>query len=312
MPEQTGFDSAIGMRKPVCVDRVAASLCGRQHGVIARWQLLDVGMSRDAIQHRLNLGRLHLLYRGVYAVGHKPVNRESRWMAAVLACGPRAALSHRTAAANLGLRRRYDTLEVTVPADRARPGITVYTSSLPVDEVRSVNGIPTTCLPGTLLDLASVLSPYQLERALNEAEIQRRTDPLSLPDLIDRYPGRKGIGTIKRILDTDPHFTRSDLEALFIDFAREQGLPAPRTNFSVLGYECDCAWPEQGLIVELDARATHDTRIAFEQDRERDRALQAAGWRVVRVTGRQLHRHAAALTADLQRLLDSRLARTPR
>ena len=226
-------------------------------------------------------------------------------MAAVLACGRHSALSHRSAAANLGLRGRYDGLEVTVPADRARPGITVYTSSLPEDEVRSVNGITTTCLPRTLLDLASVLPPYQLERAFSEAEMQRLTDPLSVPDLIARYPGRKGIGTLKTILDTDPHFTRSDLEALFIDFVRAHGLPVPRTNFSVLGYECDFVWPEHALIVELDARTTHDTRTAFEQDRERDRALQVAGWRVVRITSRQLHRHGKAVAADLTSLLTS-------
>jgi very-short-patch-repair endonuclease len=151
-----------------------------------------------------------------------------------------------------------------------------------------VNGIPTTCLPRTLLDLASVLPPYQLERAFGAAEIERLADPLSVPDLIARYPNRKGIGTVKRILDSDLHLTRSDLEALFIDFARRHRLPPPRTNFNVLGYECDCVWPDHMQIVELDARATHHTAAAFEQDRERDRVLQAAGWRVVRVTSRQL------------------------
>ena len=270
--------------------------------MIARWQLVDAGISRDAIQHRLDRGRLLQLYRGVYAVGHSSLNMEGRWMAAVLACGRGAVLSHRPAAANLGLRLQA-RLEVTAPVRRARRGITVYRSLLPVDEVRSLNGIPTTCLPRTILDLASVLLPYQLERAFSEAETQRITDPLSLPDLVARYPHRKGIAAVRALLDSDLHLTRSDLEALFIDFLRRHDVPAPRTNFNVLGYECDCVWPEHRLIVELDARSTHDTRSAFEQDRERDRVLQAAGWRVVRITARQLQRSGEVVAADLRSVL---------
>jgi very-short-patch-repair endonuclease len=286
----------------VCADSAIATFSGRQHGVIARWQLLDAGMGRHAIQHRLNRGRLHQLYLGVYAVGHSSLRREGRWMAAVLACGRNAALSHRSAAANLGLRA-YRNLEVTAQGRRARPGITVYTSLLPVDEVRSVNGIPTTCLARTQLDLASVLLPHQLERTFSAAEMQRLTDPLSLPDLIARYPHRKGIGAAKRLLETDRHFTRSDLEALFIELVRKFDVLRPRTNFNVLGYECDFVWPDHRLIVELDALSTHDTSAAFERDRERDRALQAAGWRVVRITARQLRRHAGAVAADLRTML---------
>jgi very-short-patch-repair endonuclease len=288
---------------PVCVDAALSELSGRQHGVIARWQLRDIGMSPRAIQHRLDRARLHQLHRGVYAVGHKSLRRESRWMAAVLACGPGAALSHRTAAVNLGILRRFDVVEVTAPAEHARQGITVYTSFLPEDEVRSVNGIPTTCLARTVLDCASVLPLYQLERAFTQAETDRITDPLSLPDVIARYPHRKGIANARKLHDADPHFTRSDLEALFIDFARKHRLPRPRTNFNVLAYECDIVWPEHGLIVELDARSTHDNRAAFEEDRERDRTLQAAGWRVVRVTARQLRLHADTVAADLETLL---------
>ena len=226
-------------------------------------------------------------------------------MAAVLACGPRSVLSHRSAAANLGLRP-YTGLEVTAPSRRSRRGITIYRSSLPEDEAMSVNGIPTTSVPRTLLDLAAVLRPYQLAKAFNEAEMRRLDDALSVPDLIARYPRRKGVGTIRAILDTGPRLTRSDLEALFLEFARDAGLPAPRTNFNVLGYECDCVWPDHGLVVELDARATHDTGAAFEQDRERDRALQASGWRVIRVTPRQLHDHPASLAGDLESMIASR------
>jgi very-short-patch-repair endonuclease len=172
--------------------------------------------------------------------------------------------------------------------------------------VRLVNGIPTTCLPRTIIDLGSILPPYQLDRAFSQAEIQRLHDPLSLPEVIARYPSRKGIGNVRKLLDRDTHYTRSDLEALFIDFARRYRLPELRTNFNVIGHECDVVWPDHALIVELDARSTHLTGASFEQDRERDRILQAAGWRVVRVTGHQLNRHARELAADLRRMLAAR------
>jgi very-short-patch-repair endonuclease len=220
----------------------------------------------------------------------------------VLAVGTGAVLSHRSAAAQHGLGH-WLHLEVTAPTPRVHRGITVYTSSLPVDEITSVLGIPVTTVPKTLLDLASVLPPHQLERAINEAEIQRLHDPLSLRDLVARYPKRKGIATIRAILDTAPVLTREELEARFRAFIRSFGLPTPRFNFSVVGYECDCVWREQRLIVELDGRATHATRAAFEGDRERDRILTAAGWRVIRITWRQLHRTPERVATDLKRLL---------
>jgi very-short-patch-repair endonuclease len=223
-------------------------------------------------------------------------------MAAVLAAGPGAALSHRAGAALLGLRP-YDGLEVTVPAYRMRPGITVHTSSLPRDEVTTVDGIPVTTMPRTLLDLAAALPPHQLERVINEAEVQGLTDPLSLPDLIARYPCRKGVATIKAILDTGPSFTRSELESRFLAFTRQARLASPLLNAHLLGFECDCVWPKQRVIVELDGHATHSTREAFEQDRARDRTLQAEGWQVVRVTWRQLHESPEALAADLRKIL---------
>ena len=223
-------------------------------------------------------------------------------MAAVLAAGPGAALSHRAAGALHGLRP-HAGLEVTVPAYRDRPTITVHTSTLPRDEVTSVGGIAVTTVPRTLLDLASVLPAHQLQRAINEAEVQRLTDPLSLPDLLARYPRRKGIRAIRTILEVAPALTRQELEARFRAFIRSTGLPTPRFNAAVAGYECDCVWFSRRLIVELDGRAAHDTALAFEWDRERDRVLSAAGWRVIRITWRQLHQTPERVAADLRRLL---------
>ena len=226
-------------------------------------------------------------------------------MAAVLAAGPQAALSHRAAAALLGLGH-WPHLEVTARRRRDRPGIRVYTSPLPPDEIAVVQAIPTTRLARTLLDLAAVLPPHQVERAVNEAEVQGLTDVLSLPDLVARYPGRRGVRTIRSILrrlEAGPAFTRSELEARFLAFVRKACLPSPILNAPLLGYECDCVWPDRRLVVELDGHATHATRAAFERDRARDRTLSAAGWRTIRVTWRQLHESPEALVADLRTML---------
>ena len=286
-------------------DRLISRLADRQHGVLSRKQLLDAGVPGHVIDHRVLLGRLHPRHHGVYVAGHRNLTKHGRWMAAVLAAGAGAVLSHRSAGALLGLGH-WSHLEVTAPRRRERPGIRVYTSLLSPDELTTVMAIPTTGLSRTLFDLASVLQLHQIERAVNQAEIQHLTDSLSLPDLVARYPGRPGVRAIRSILkrlEAGPVFTRSDLEAILRVFARRAGLPTPLFNAIVLGFECDCVWPEHGLIVELDGRATHGTKLAFEQDRERDRVLQAAGWRVVRITWRQLKRDPDAVAADLRTLL---------
>jgi hypothetical protein len=197
--------------------------------------------------------------------------------------------------------------EVTAPTHRARPGIKVHTSTLPQDEVTAERGIPVTTVPRTVLDLASVLSAHQVERAFNQAEMQHFTDVLSLPDLVERYPGRRGIRAIKAILEAGPAFTRSELEARFRAFARSADIPPPSFNAWLLGFECDCVWHDQRVIVELDGHATHATRAAFERDRARDRALNVAGWRTIRITWRQLHERPEELAADLRTILAKRL-----
>jgi very-short-patch-repair endonuclease len=305
MAEQFQIDPDIGGESgTLWTDGLIVALAERQHGIVARRQLLDAGIGRRAIDHRVDLGRLHVVHRGVYALGHRVLLTRARWMAAVLASGPGAVLSHRPAAVLAGLRRPPAPLEVTVRHHGSgRRGIRTSYARLPDDEVTVIDGIPVTTVPRTLLDLASVLPPHQLERALNEAEIQGRSDSLSLPELIVRYPRRKGVAAIRDALGAGPVPTRDELEARFRAFIRARRLPTPRFNFNVQGYECDCVWPDRGLIVELDSRAFHDTSAAFERDRERDRILTAAGWRVIRVTWRQLHQARERVAADLRRLL---------
>jgi very-short-patch-repair endonuclease len=283
-------------------------LAERQHGVVGRCQILDAGVGRRVVERRLEAGRLHVVQRGVYAVGHRVLTREGQWMAAVLAAGPRAALSHRSAAA-LWMVRSSTELEVTVPTGRARPGIMIHRALVPADELTTQRGIPVTTVPRTLFDLAGNLPRHQVERAINEAEVRRLADPLSLADLLDRYPRRLGAPAIRSILHDGVTVTRSELEARFLSFLRKCGLPRPETNtrLHVAGrwIECDCLWRERGLIVELDGWAAHGTAAAFERDRARDRILQAHGWRLARVTWRQLRDDGRAVAYDLSALLSS-------
>jgi predicted transcriptional regulator of viral defense system len=296
------------------VDAAIAAIAARQHGVIARIQLLRLRLGRRAIAHRIEQGRLHVIHRGVYAVGHARLTIHGRWMAAVLACGEGARLSFRSGAMLWNVRRtERGLIEVTSPrSGRGRPGIHRHQAELPSDEVTVHHGIPTTTVPRTLLDLATVLTPHQLARAVNEAEVQRLTDPLSLDALLERYPRRPGVPALRAILGQSATLTRGELEKRFREFLLKAGLPLPEANASVqvdgVWYEVDCLWREQRLIVELDGRTTHGTTQAFETDRARDRILQAAGFRVVRITWRQLHESPAAVAADLRALL--RLGRT--
>jgi very-short-patch-repair endonuclease len=297
----------------VGVDRALASLAQGQHGVVARRQLLELGLSAPAIGRRIRLGRLHRVHTGVYAVGHRVLSREGRWMAAVLLCGPDAVLSHRSAAALWGIRGQSSgAIEVTAPIKSRSFGVVRrHFAVLPADEVTIREGIPTTTVPRAIFDLATVLRMDAIEHALRESERLRLYDALSLPLLLDRYPRHRGNSSIRACLrrrrEMPPGVTREELEARFRAFIDDQDLPAPRLNswltFGSRRYQVDCLWPGERLIVELDGYATHGIRSAFESDRERDRRLAVAGYSNVRVTWRQLHDDPETIADDLRRLL---------
>jgi REase_MTES_1575 len=197
---------------------------------------------------------------------------------------------------------------VTSPWRRTRrAGIRFHCSVLPPDEVTANGGVPVTTAPRTLFDLAGMVPYRQLERAVNEAEVRRLWDPVSLHDLLARHPRRPGAAAIRTVLAAGAGVTRSELEDRFLDFLQASNLPLPPTNLPLqVGgrwIEADCVWRDQRLIVELDGRAAHDTSAAFERDRYRDRALVAAGWRVIRVTWRQLRDEPEALGRDLRAAL---------
>ena len=287
-------------------ERAIGALAERQHGVVSRAQLSGLGLGDGAIEHRVRLGRLRPVHRGVYTIGHRLLTQHGRWMAAVLAYGPDAVLSHRAAAALWGIRGG-TWVEVTVPGGRrGRSGIEVHRAVLPDDERTTHRGIPTTTVPRTLLDLSAVVKRHEVRSALRKAEHLRLTDPLSLHDLTTRYPRRPGLKAIRALLEEasiGARIIRSELEERFQEFLIRIGLPLPQTNVLIEGYEVDCVWPEQRLIVELDGHATHSPAHAFELDRARDRRLEAAGWRVIRITWRQLELEADLVEADLRRLL---------
>jgi very-short-patch-repair endonuclease len=306
MRDECHVDPHIGSQRDTgSIDELIAALAERQHGVVGRVQLVALGLSHRAIDGRVAAGRLHAVHRGGYAVGHRRLTREGRWMAAVLACGPGAALSHRDAGAlwDLSATDRRG-IEVSTPRHRRdRAGIEIHRARLEPDETTIHEGIPVTTVARTLLDLAAVLPRHRLKRVVEQAEILRLADRTSLDALLARYPRRQGTAALREMRRAVPTLTRSELERRFVAFLDAHDLPRPRVNAVVEGFEVDFHWPDQRLIAELDGRAAHDTVTAFERDRARDRALQAAGWRVVRITWHQLHDEPARIAADLARLL---------
>jgi very-short-patch-repair endonuclease/predicted transcriptional regulator of viral defense system len=294
------------------VDAAIAALAERQHGVVARRQLVTLGLGRGAIASRLKRGLLHPVHSGAYAVGHRVLSQRGRWMAGVLSVGPDAVISHRSAARLLGLLPWSGGLtELTCPrALHSRPGIRLHRALLPADETTVFDGIPVTEVARTLFDIATIAEREQIEQAANEAEVRGLTSRLSVPHLLERYPGRRGSVAVRQIFDSGRAkrgVTRKELERRFKQILEATDLPLPRLNadLAVGGrfFNVDCLWQEQRLIVELDGRAVHGTQRAFEKDRERDRLLLVDGWRVTRVTWRQLCDDAPAIVADLRRLL---------
>lgn len=292
-------------------DLKLAMLAARQHGVVDYRQLGVLGFAPGAIQHRVRTGRLHRLYRGVYAVGRKAVSPKGHWLAAVLACGPAAVLSHRSSAALWGLLPdSRGVVDVTVPGRtrRGSDGIVVHNvRRLHPDDRRRHYNIPVTSLARTLLDLAEVVWPRQLARAVDEAERLGLFDLRALDQMRERSHGRHGLlplgEAIRRYRPTAP-LTRSGLERLFVEICDGGGLPRPSMNLFVEGREVDASWLDRGVVVEVDHYEFHRTRAAFEADRARDAALLRAGLRVLRVTDRRLKEDPAGIAQDIRRLLE--------
>ncbi|MGH2967132.1 MAG: type IV toxin-antitoxin system AbiEi family antitoxin domain-containing protein [Solirubrobacterales bacterium] len=300
-------------------DRAIAELAAKQHGLVTRSQLASAGLGDHAIDNRLLSGRLHPVHRGIYLVGHTGALPHAPEMAAVLACGGGAVVSHRSAALTWALlpgqaaeRRlpilagtgRWPRVEITVPGrdPGLKPGIHIHrVRVLDRAEARSCNGIPTMSPARTLLDLASTASPQHLERATAEARRRHLASEDELRSLLARHRGRRGAGVLRQLLERDapPALTRSVAEDRFLAVVRATPIPEPEVNVLIGRYEVDFLWRPQRLMVEVDGFEVHSSRTEFESDRLRDAELQASGFRVIRVTWQQLTRQPSAMLARL-------------
>jgi very-short-patch-repair endonuclease len=281
-----------------------AALAGRQHGVVSVAQLRELGFTKHAVRRRVESKRLQRLHPGVYAVGHDALTPDSRRLAAVLACGPGALLSHRAAGALQNLLPSSPQFDVTVPLPRrSRPGLVIHRSRLiHPDDRSSVRGIPVTSVARTLVDLADVLSEERLAKAVHEAEVQRAFDLGAVEAVVGRLPGRKGRHKLSRVLAAyrpEPHLLRSEAERRFKRLCETHSLPQPQFNVHIAGHELDVYWEDVQVAVEIDGAETHHTRRAFHEDRARDRRLAAHAIRVVRVTWQDLD-HEERLAAELR------------
>jgi very-short-patch-repair endonuclease len=262
-------------------DGAIAALAARQHGLVTTAQLAAAGLGRRAIAHRVASGRLVRRHRGVYQVGPTAAPLSPQ-MAAVLACGATAALSHQSAAAIWGFGQREGLVRVTVEGDsaRSRRGIRVHhTLSL---RAAVIHGLPVTDPARTLRDLRTVLTGAQHDRAGEQAHI---------------------LGLVIADGAPEPDFTRSDGERRLKALCKAAHLPLPRMNAIVAGWEVDAHWPAHRLIVEIDGWNFHSSRRAFERDRHKDAQLTATGQRVIRITHRRLTHQPHTVTAQLAALL---------
>ncbi len=280
--------------------RRIGTLAGRQHGVVTRSQLLELGLSPAAVGRRVGSGHLRPLHRGVYLVGPIMSDRAVK-MAAVLAGGPGAVLSHTSALRLWGLLRIDPPrpVHVTVPGGgrRSRKGIAFHRSvALSEDERTVVDGFVITTPGRTIADVAGMLGSREVERILAAAEREGLMTRAKLAGLPDRYPRRAGMAVVRALLEEEsgPRYTRSEAERRCLELLRKAGLPRPHVNVPVGPYELDLFWPTETVAVEVDGYAHHSSRPRFEGDRRKDAWLRARGIEVIRVTWRQITRDATA------------------
>lgn len=295
-------------------DALIARIAALQHGSVSRAQALASGLSDRAVEHRLATGRWSAIHRGVYLVGpiEGPLTRHA---AALLACGPGAVLSHRTAAALWGLPVTPRAIEVTVVGRGGRvrrPGITVHRpNELAAADVRTRERLPLTSPAACLLETAPLVTPRDLARITEEAE---RRQLVTRAEIEQRLaPGKRGAAKLRTVLaryDT-PSLTRSEAEARMLGLIRAAGLPRPVTNARVMTYEVDLLWPRERVVVEVDGFAFHATRPSWERDRARDAHLHASGYLVLRFTWREITQERETVIARLAATLAMRAPTPP-
>jgi hypothetical protein len=294
-------------------------LVARQHGIVARAQLLALGLSAAAIQHRIEYGRLHPVARGIYAVGWPYLDQRRRWAAAVLAAagaaptdlaakpylGGSTVLSHRSAAALWGIGTEQAVIHLTVRGSRyaRRPGLTAHRRpALAAREICWHDGLPVTSPVQTLIDMATELGPVAIERAVNDADKRDLIDPEALRLALDDHAGEPGVRPLRQILDRVTfRLSDSDLEIYFRPIAASAGLPPPLSKQRVNRFEVDFFWPELGLVVETDGLRYHRTPSAQKRDARRDRAHVLAGMTPLRFTHYEIRYEPRHVRRDLTR-----------
>jgi hypothetical protein len=288
-----------------------ARLANGQHGVVGRWQLLELGLGAWEIKRWVRSGRLTPLHREAFAFGHTALGRNGRWHAAVLACGEEAVLSHRSAAVLWGLAGDWrGGIDVTAPGGRqfrpGRLGIRLHRCHFHEPGERTHRaGIPVTSVARTLFDFAEAVDFERLEKAWEEADRLKLLRLGEVELVCERGYGRRAVRPVRRLIAEAraAATTRSPLEDRFLAFCRHYGIPAPNTNTHVLGHEVDALWPAARLVAELDSWEFHAHRSAFERDRARDPKFLLAGYRPIRVTNRRLDREADQLADEIRGLL---------
>jgi very-short-patch-repair endonuclease len=286
----------VGMR-PQSAPLAIAVLADAQYGVVARAQLRDAGLTDAGVARRVRDGRLRRVHRGVYAVGHRALTVEGRWMAAVLAGGPGAVLSHASAAAAWDLRRTSSrVIDVSVPTRAGRErraGLRLHRSAtLTSRDVAEIRCVPVTSVARTIIDLSDKLKGRALEHVVDLA------DQRGLIDFADLRTANRA--SLRAVLQNyRPAPTRSELEEAFIRLCDEHGIPRPETNVLIEGILVDFVWRERRLIVEVDGYAYHRAPSRFERDRENDVTLTIQGWRVMRFTWRKVQERGAWVAAAI-------------
>jgi hypothetical protein len=292
--------------KNVALRRVASDaireLAERQHGVVARRQLIALGLDSELIRSRVSMGILLSLHQGVFAVGHRRISLYGEWMAATLACGPNAYLSHGSAAQLWGIRGSRRPHEVIRVSGHRKPhGIWLHqTRSLPDGDVTVEAGIPVTTIERTIMNNAGRLDDRQLEHMIVNADRSGRLNWRELQRVIEEGNGRKGLRRLRRAaarIDPRAADAVSPLEVDFFSLCQKASLPLPQVNVLVEGRLVDFYWPKAKLIVETDGYAYHKDRAAFERDHEATVALAGAGYTVHRATYRMLKRDPRPLLA---------------
>ena len=286
-------------------DQELAAVAASQHGVVTRAQLLAVGISESAIERRLRKGVLWRAHLGVYRVGHSAPSLAAQYLAAVFACGQGALLRGRAAAHLVRLVKGSPPApEVLTPTERHVPGVrTVRSRRIDPRDRIVYDGIPTTTIPRTLVDLAAWLNAEELALAFHEATVLHHTTPRHVEEVLARRPNAPGAGALRRVIHGDVRVALSVIERRFIELLVSAGLDLPETNRNVGGRRVDCRWPKRGLTVELDGYRFHRSRHAWEQDRRREREAYARGDDFRRFTYGDVMEDPRAMLRELTELL---------